>query len=531
MIVEELVSVLGLQVDPSALANLEKFKAAVMGGLNGMAVAAGAVAVGFAAMIHSTAEAADKAGDTAERLGIASTALQELVFAGKLSDATFEDVANGLKFISKNAVEAAKGSKEAAEAFAGVDLRNAEGGLKTADELLMTVADRFTEIKDPIAQTNFALKVFGRGGLALVPMLRRGSAGIAELRKEAHALGVVFDEETIKAADELDRNMKRLTSSLEGMRNKLAAPLIPLVAAAFEWLAERLPVIIKFFEKMGRAIKDAFERFGKVLAIVGKVLAKIFAPVIDVADKVLRFIAEATDFASLFEAALIGLGVVVTALAVAQLPALIATVWGLVAAAAPLILVALAIGLIVDELANFIEGNDTVLGDLIRWASFFDPNGNPVIEFFKSAIALLFDFTDPKKWEILGTTISNLFSYLGNKLVELFVNVGGRIAAALVSALDSVPLLKDLLKSGTFKSMISQDSALSVDQSQFVPFKGGAAGPSVAPSGAPSRGGGIQQSNVININGTGLNEEQVTGAVKKAMQTQNQEALAHVSGG
>ena len=108
----------------------------------------------------------------------------------------------GLLFLSRNASAAAGGSKEAAEGFQrlGVKLKDADGKLRSPAELIYDVADGLQRLPDGTEKAALAMKLFGRGGAELVPVLNGGRGGLRALGVEARELGVVLSKDAIAAA-------------------------------------------------------------------------------------------------------------------------------------------------------------------------------------------------------------------------------------------------------------------------------------------------------------------------------------------
>lgn len=388
MVVEELVSVLGLEIGSGALATLDKFVATVQGGLATLA-GMGAVAAGaFVGIVASVAHLGDELDMTADQLSMNVTRLQELKYAADQSDVSFGALTTGLKFLSKNAAEAAAGGKEAMEAFAGIELRDGNGKLKSPDELLRSVVEKFQTMPDAVTRTNRAMKLFGRSGTEIMPMLKQGNAQLDKFIDDAYELGVILDEETIAASGRFDQQLKRLRDSIIGLRNDIGAPFvgafadgmkatvelikglrpgIKLLVAAIKDMGARIASTVKNVFEFTKAIKAAFD---------GSVVARILAGI---------------DGLKLFEASIIGLGAVMVATGLSA-----AASWLL--AVAPFLALSILIGLIIDDVNTFIEGGDSMLGRLQKWAEFMNPDDSPMIRFWKSLVALLMDFTDPKHW-------------------------------------------------------------------------------------------------------------------------------------
>jgi len=209
----------------------------------GSTIAALGVGVGLGALVgtlRSVAEEADKIGKAAQKVGITTEALSALRHAADLSDVSFEALTTGLVRLSKNMSDAAQGTGDAKDAFAAlkINVERAGGGLKGTDEILAELADKFAEMEDSTGKTALAVKIFGRAGADLIPLLNAGSSGLAEMRAEAERLGIIIDSKTAKAAEEFNDNMTRLKRTVDGLAVSTFTPLIKQLAdftsAAFD---------------------------------------------------------------------------------------------------------------------------------------------------------------------------------------------------------------------------------------------------------------------------------------------------------
>lgn len=388
-VVEELVSVLGLEIGENALANLSQFRSAVTKGLAGVGGMVAALGAAFAGTVVSTAHLGIEINKVAQQIGISTDAVQELKYAADATNVSWESMTVGLKFLSKNAAEGAEASARISEALGGVEMRNANGQLKTADELLESFADKIVSIKDPIEQVKVAMHgMHGQSGVEKMPLLKLGGEGIRRLRAEARDLGSVLSKDTIVASDRFNRSLQKLKYALMGVRNEMGTPFIDDFSDGMDWATDRVRESREFFQGLAKDIRDLGQRFKRLIE-VGKHAFEVIRKF--ATDNKLDQIAGAVHWVEMLEAAFIGIGVVGVATAVK-----VAASWLL--AAAPFIIIATLIGLIVDDIAHFITGGQSVLGMAEKWSRAFNPDDNNLIKFFKAALQLLFDLGDVSKW-------------------------------------------------------------------------------------------------------------------------------------
>lgn len=200
------------------------------------AFAAASAATGLAifAMVKGVANAQDELGKMSQKVGVSVESLSALKYAADLSDVSLESLGIGLKQLSKHMVEAQSGTGEAAEAFRALhlDVEASRGVLKPTEDMLLQLAEKFAIMEDGAGKTALAMRIFGKSGADLIPLLNQGRAGIEQLKEEARRLGIVISTEAAKAAEEFNDNLRRLEASSKGLTMQLAGPLIKALGDA-----------------------------------------------------------------------------------------------------------------------------------------------------------------------------------------------------------------------------------------------------------------------------------------------------------
>lgn len=251
-VLRRLVAVLGLDLDQKDFdkAEIAIRKVTATAKTLAGALAGGLIAKGFKDVVLGAVEAADKVSKTAEKIGLSTTALQELSHAANLSGLNSEELSTGLRFLSRNASEAAMGSKEAQESFAalGVGFTDANGKVLPTEELLTRVADRMATVTNTADRTNLAMRLFGRSGAGMINMLKDGGAGLAAMRAEVAELGGAFDDDFIRRSVEINDNITRLQLAFTGVRNAIVAEVLPALSSLLEWTLRGWKTARKFFD-------------------------------------------------------------------------------------------------------------------------------------------------------------------------------------------------------------------------------------------------------------------------------------------
>ena len=186
-------------------------------------------AAGFVAMIKGAIDTADQLYKLSQKIGISVEALSTLKFAAELSDVSLESLQKGVKTLSQNIVEAATGVGNGAEMFQalGISAKNADGSMVSTETVLLKVANVFANMEDGAVKSALAVKLFGKSGMDLIPMLNQGAAGITQLMAEAERLGIKLSKDTAESAERFNDNLIALKASSSSLGISLARDLLP----------------------------------------------------------------------------------------------------------------------------------------------------------------------------------------------------------------------------------------------------------------------------------------------------------------
>jgi len=204
--------------------------AGIVTGLAGVTVAATAVSGALVAATKAAVEYGNQLDATSQRTGVAVEDLAKLQYAAKLSETSAEALTSGLIKLSPKITAAAAGAPESAKLFQqfGIAVRNADGSVRGASDVLADLADVFSTMPDGPQKTALAVEFFGKKmGAELIPLLNQGKDGLKALGDEAVRLGLVLNEKQTKAAAELDDNLDKLAQSSKATSIAIGNFLIP----------------------------------------------------------------------------------------------------------------------------------------------------------------------------------------------------------------------------------------------------------------------------------------------------------------
>ena len=215
-------------------------------------LAAVAVTGGVVAMAKSAIDLADNMRDLSQRTGVGIETLGQFKVAAELSGSSLEGVAKGLTFLNKNMVAAATGTEAAAAAFKtiGVATTDSSGKLRSADKVFLDVADRFKELRDGPEKAALALKVFGKGGAELIPILNLGS-------KEIQKFGLGIGPDFANKADAFNDQLALMKAQTTVLTVQIGSALLPVMSGLVSVVTQAITFVGNLAGEFYKAIGGA----------------------------------------------------------------------------------------------------------------------------------------------------------------------------------------------------------------------------------------------------------------------------------
>jgi hypothetical protein len=230
--------------------------------------------------LFSALDRADRIGELARSAGVSTEALSRLGFAAKFSSIDVETLASGIEKFSKGLFDNEKLLKKI-----GVTTRDtATGAFRPTEQIILDLANVFAELPDGPERAALAIKLFGKSGADLIPVLIEGRAKLQEYGKEADATGQTISEEAAAAAGEFNDNLDRLKGTLAGVANATVQQLLPSIRDYAKETAKSAEA------------ENAAAEGGRILATGFKVVAAgaiIVKNLVEAATNVIAFLADA----------------------------------------------------------------------------------------------------------------------------------------------------------------------------------------------------------------------------------------------
>lgn len=163
--------------------------------------------------------------------GLSTDKLQEYQYMAELTDTSLDTITGSMTKLIRNMSTAAKGTGDAANAFKalGVEITGQNGELRNNQDVFAETIDALGSMTNETQRDAYAMAIFGKSAQELNSFMAQGSDGIAALAQEAHDMGYVLDNDTLKSLGGVDDAMQRMTNLTTSVKNNIAAGLAPVV--------------------------------------------------------------------------------------------------------------------------------------------------------------------------------------------------------------------------------------------------------------------------------------------------------------
>lgn len=245
-------------------------------------------AAAFVNLIKGAIDAQDHLNDLAKRSQLTVEQIGGIGFAASQAGSDVDGATLAMGKLSQTLAKAASGHKQEAALLkaTGVSALDAAGNMRSVDDVLLELADKFASYKDGPNKAALANGYFGKSYASMLPLLNDGSQSLKDNIEFFQKYSGVTNE-TAKAADAFNDTMTKLHLLQQAFGHELANQLLPgLQKLADLWVenktqgdkfhgtAEGLANIIK-----GAALAAAFgvQTFTGLGDVLGGVAAKMIA--------------------------------------------------------------------------------------------------------------------------------------------------------------------------------------------------------------------------------------------------------------
>lgn len=227
--------------------------------------------------------------DTSQQIGVGTTTLQRLQFAAESTGSSADTMTKALLEQEKQMRETSlNGATPFGKALDELGVKLGDIQDMSPEERLGKLGERLARISDEGRRSALSLALFGGEGAKMLPTIIGGTDALRAMGDEGERLGYVMSEETIASAAALEDTFEGLGHTIQGIKNDIAAALMPtiteLAGELAAWVSQNKELIAENVKGFIEGLIDA----GKALAPIVKMAISAVGGLVDIlggADK------------------------------------------------------------------------------------------------------------------------------------------------------------------------------------------------------------------------------------------------------
>lgn len=303
-VLNDLTGKLGVNLPEGATSTLNSMVS--LGGeltllIGAFAAAAAAIVEVEKALANLTLEQAAAAGeiqDVAMQTGLSTEAVQRYQYACDMIGVSFDTVASSQAKMIRSMADVQSGSETATATWnqLGIEVMNADGSLRDAQEVFLEVIDVLSQIENATQRDAVSMEIFGRSAQDLNPLIVQGTDAFQALCDEASKVGAVLTDVQLEALAGVDDALIRFNERLDAGEKAMALKFTPALQAFFdetgdgvkgieEALADSgLVTVFASLLELVTALSPAFEVLGDVLTACSPVFYAVAWVIATISD-------------------------------------------------------------------------------------------------------------------------------------------------------------------------------------------------------------------------------------------------------
>lgn len=303
-VLDDLTGKLGINLPEGATSTLNSMVS--LGGeltvlIGAFAAAAAAVVEVEKALANLTLEQAAAAGeiqDLSMQTGLSTEAVQRYQYACDMIGVSFDTVASSQAKMIRSMADVQSGSETAAATWnqLGIEVMNADGSLRDAQEVFLEVIDVLGQIENATQRDAVSMEIFGRSAQDLNPLIVQGTDAFQAFYDEASDVKDILTDVQLETLAGLDDEMHRVEARFESGANSMALKFTPALQEFYEKTSEGIKGIEEDFAASGlvtvfgsllelvTALSPAFDNLGEILKACSPVFYGIALVIAGIAD-------------------------------------------------------------------------------------------------------------------------------------------------------------------------------------------------------------------------------------------------------
>lgn len=243
--------------------------------MQGLSMAAAAVAASIGAVTVKSASWADDINTMSKVYGIGTRELQQYSAAAELVDVDVETIAKSHSKLTKQMNSAAGGTGASAEAFEklGVSVTNSDGSLRDADAVWQDTIKALGSMENETERDAVAMQLMGKSAQELNPLIEDGGEAYKNLADTLAKYDLDYiDQETLDQANAFNDSLDTIKAVGMVAFQQLGATLAAYLAPAMEKVVDLVGQIAAWFANLSPETQALIAGIAAVVAVLAPLL-------------------------------------------------------------------------------------------------------------------------------------------------------------------------------------------------------------------------------------------------------------------
>ena len=267
---------------------------------------------GLEKLINKSSSYYDNISDMSRITGVSTDALQKFAYATKVLGVDTDIVFQKLIKLNKNNGELSAGSTELGAVYAklGLNIRDTNGSLKTADKIFLELITKLGKVENVGIRTSLMSKIFGKNFSQVAEIINGVDGEFERLMSYVEESGLMLSNDLVNSAADSKDAIGELKAVIELLTLIIGAKLAPVLTKTIIPIlkVQLFPVILK----LSRLIEDYSKKFASLSPGMKEWIVKIIecaavlGPMLYVTGKLIKNIRELSIVLALAKVAVTG---------------------------------------------------------------------------------------------------------------------------------------------------------------------------------------------------------------------------------
>lgn len=227
-----------------------------------------------AKLIGKSAEDLNAVNEFSETFGMTTDEVQELNYVLSKCGSSLKGFTSPMTMLANAMKSAQAGSKGTIEMFdgLGVAVTDSEGNMRSASDVLWETLAALESMEDQMSRTATANKLFGGSGANLLKVLANEETTIADLRKEAHDLGLIMSGEMVQAGGDFTDSWETLQLQMNAAGTAIGGAFLPMLNILLDKILEHSPAILEGIKTVSEYVMNNAEPLANAIENISAAL-------------------------------------------------------------------------------------------------------------------------------------------------------------------------------------------------------------------------------------------------------------------